>query len=133
MNLTEKQLRSLSGEVCGIAYERTPPDRHCDRLTFYIDGCIHFERFCYGEAAGHVFDAWANGIGTDGVLLWEKEPKYDHEKKALPRVLNAVEKDGASLQLDGDWRRYVKARELDKDKENGYGWFRLWRIRSKNK
>lgn len=133
MTPTKKELQALSGTVCGVAYEKTPPDRHCDRLTFYIDGRIHFERFCYGEAAGHVLDAWADGVSADGTLLWEQEPKYEHEKKALPRALNAVEQDGASLQLDGDWRRYVKTRELENDKENGYGWFRLWKIRLKNK
>ena len=104
-----------------------------DCLLFYIDGRIRFERYCYGEAACLVFSLWANGLDETGKILWVKEPEFEVDQKAIPRVITDVQENGTALQVDNQRKRYVKTEEFDEDKPNGYGRFKVFLLRRKLK
>lgn len=100
-----------------------------DCLLFYIDGRIRFERYCYGEAACLVFSAWAHGLDAEGNILWDKEPEFESQRSALPRILTDVQESGNALQFDGLRKRYVKTQEFSVDKANGYGKLKVFFLR----
>lgn len=112
---------SFAGTTCGRRYEKEMETHFRDCLLFYLDGRIRFERYCYGEAACLVFSVWAHGFDIDGTILWDKEPEFESQRTALPRVLTDVQQDGTALQFDGQRKRYVMTEEFSIDKANGYG------------
>mgnify|MGYP003373162454 CR=1 FL=1 len=93
---------------------------------------IKFERYCYGEAACLVFSVWAHGFDENGKILWDKEPEFETDQKALPRVLTDVQEEGTALQFDGLRKRYVLTEEFDTDKMNGYSRFKVFLLRQKH-
>ena len=123
----------FAGTLCGCRYEKELETHFRDCLLFYIDGRIRFERYCYGEAACLVFSLWANGLDETGKILWVKEPEFESQKTAIPRVLTDIQEDGNALQFDGAFKRYVKTEEFDEDKPNGYGRFKVFLLRRKLK
>ncbi|MEE0800965.1 MAG: hypothetical protein U0L91_06765 [Gemmiger sp.] len=118
----------FAGTQCGRRYEKELETHFRDCLLFYLDGRIRFERYCYGEAACLVFSLWARGLDADGKILWEKEPEFEVDQKAIPRVLTDVQENGTALQFDGLRKRYVLTEELEQDKPNGYSRFKLFWI-----
>lgn len=123
------QLVEFAGCRCGRRYEKELETHFRDCLLFYIDGRIRFERYCYGEAACLVFSAWARGLNSDGNLLWEKEPEFETDQKALPRRLTDIQENGSALQFDGLRKRYIFTEEFDSDKANGYSRMRVFFLR----
>lgn len=115
----------FAGSGCGRRYEKELETHFRDCLLFYLDGRIRFERYCYGEAACLVFSVWAHGFDADGNILWDREPEFESQKTAIPRVLTDIQEDGNALQFDGAFKRYVKTEEFDEDKPNGYGKFKV--------
>lgn len=126
---TTVQAQDFSGTVCACRYERERETHFRDCLLFYIDGRIRFERYCYGEAAGLVFSAWADGFDHQGTILWAKEPAFESQQKALPRCLTDIQENGQALQFDHACKRFVYSEELLVDKANGYGRIRLFFLR----
>lgn len=114
--------QDFSGGKCGRRYEQEYINKFRDCLTFYYDGKIRFERFCYGEGACYVFGAWAT-MAEDGTLTFAQpfEPYVD--EAALPKALTGQTGDA----LVFDERRFVwnPIAELDTDKKNGYGFFKV--------
>ncbi|MCC8129980.1 MAG: hypothetical protein LIO51_08640 [Clostridiales bacterium] len=125
--------RDFAGSRCGCRYEREKEHSVRDCLTFYIDGRVLFERYCYGEAAGLVFQSWASGFDEKGVLLWGEEPTWQGHRDALPKQLTDIQEDGAALKFDDRWQRYVRTQELDSDPEHGYGAWKLFWLRRKGR
>lgn len=123
----------FAGAVCGRRYERELETHFRDCLLFYIDGRIRFERYCYGEAACLVFSVWAHGFDDDGKILWDKEPEFETDQKAIPRVLTDIQDEGSALQFDGQRKRFVKTEELETDPANGYSKWKLFWIKRKKK
>lgn len=123
----------FAGTLCGCRYEKELETHFRDCLLFYIDGRIRFERYCYGEAACLVFSLWANGLDETGKILWVKEPEFEVDQKAIPRVITDVQENGTALQVDNQRKRYVKTEEFDEDKPNGYGRFKVFLLRRKLK
>lgn len=111
----------FAGTLCGCRYEKELETHFRDCLLFYLDGRIRFERYCYGEAACLVFSAWAHDLDKDGKILWDREPEFESQREALPRVLTSVMESGNALQFDNLRKRYVKTQEFASDKANGYG------------
>ena len=68
---------------------------------------------------------WANGLDETGKILWVKEPEFEVDQKAIPRVITDVQENGTALQVDNQRKRYVKTEEFDEDKPNGYGRFKV--------
>ena len=117
----------FAGALCGRRYEKEMETHFRDCLLFYLDGRIRFERYCYGEAACLVFSVWAHGFDAQGKILWDKEPEFEIQRSALPRVLTDVQEEGTALQFDGLRKRYVMTEEFASDKPNGYGkWKVFW-------
>ena len=116
----------FAGTLCGCRYEKELETHFRDCLLFYIDGRIRFERYCYGEAACLVFSLWANGLDETGKILWVKEPEFEVDQKAIPRVITDVQENGTAMQVDNQRKRYVKPEEFDEDKPNGYGRFKVF-------
>lgn len=123
----------FAGSVCGCAYEIERQTEFLDRLIFYIDGRIRFERYCFGEAAGLVCALWAPGFDEDGNIPWIDIPKYGSLYDTVPRVLTDIQENGNALQFDGQSRRYIKTAELESDKNNGYGKIKLFLLKRKKK
>ena len=97
----------FAGTLCGCRYEKELETHFRDCLLFYIDGRIRFERYCYGEAACLVFSLWANGLDETGKILWVKEPEFEVDQKAIPRVITDVQENGTAMQVDNQRKRYV--------------------------
>lgn len=124
----------FAGSACGRRYEKEMETHFRDCLLFYLDGRIRFERYCYGEAACLVFSVWAHGFDADGTILWDKEPEFESQSTALPRVLTDVQESGTALQFDSLRKRYVLTEEFATDKPNGYGrWKVFWLQHRKGK
>ena len=122
----------FAGALCGRRYEKEMETHFRDCLLFYLDGRIRFERYCYGEAACLVFSVWDHGFDAQGKILWDKEPEFESQRSALPRVLTDVQEEGTALQFDGLRKRYVMTEEFASDKPNGYGkWKVFWLQRRK--
>lgn len=121
----------FAGPDCGSRYEKELETHFRDCLLFYIDGRIRFERYCYGEAACLVFSAWAHGLDDTGKILWDAEPEFEVDQKALPRVLTDIQEEGNALQFDGLRKRYVKTEVFAQDKPNGYGRLKLFFLHRK--
>lgn len=119
----------FAGTSCGRRYEKELETHFRDCLLFYIDGRIRFERYCYGEAACLVFSVWAHGLDSDGNILWDREPEFETDQKAIPRRLTDVQENGRALQFDGARKRYVYTEEFSSDKANGYGRIKLLFLR----
>ena len=74
-----------------------------------------------------VFSVWAHGFDAEGKILWDKEPEFESQRSALPRVLTDVQESGNALQFDGARKRYCKTEEFESDKRNGYSrWKVFW-------
>lgn len=112
--------KDFSGTSCASFYERELQIEFQDRLFFYIDGKIRFERGCYGESAGLVFEVWASGFDENGKIQWIDKPKYDSYVAALPTQLTDIQEEGNALQFDGQFKRFLKTGEIKSDKERGY-------------
>ena len=123
----------FAGLVCGRVYEKELETEFLERLIFYIDGRIRFERYCHGEAAGLVCALWANGFDEDGKISWIDIPKYGSLYDTVPRILTDIQEDGNALQFDGQFRRFIRKDELRRDSDNGYGRLRLLWLRHKKK
>ncbi|MDD4850979.1 MAG: hypothetical protein PHO10_09830 [Gemmiger sp.] len=123
----------FAGPDCGCRYEKEWETHFRDCLLFYIDGRIRFERYCYGEAACLVFAAWASGFDAAGKILYDKEPEFEVDQKALPRVLTDIQEDGAALQFDGQFKRYLKTEQFASDKPNGYAGLKLLFLKKKHR
>lgn len=122
----------FAGPACGRRYEKELETHFRDCLLFYLNGRIKFERYCYGEAACLVFSVWAHGFDENGKIRWDKEPEFETDQKALPRVLTDVQDEGTALQFDGLRKRYVLTEEFDTDKMNGYSRFKVFLLRQKH-
>lgn len=124
--------KQFAGSECGNVYERELQVEFQDRLFFYYDGKIRFERACYGEAAGRVFEVWASGFDEQGSICWIDKPKYDSYLTALPNTLTDIQESGDALQFDNQFKRFIKIDDFKSDPEHGYTkWNMLFRKRRK--
>lgn len=125
MNITQ-----ISGVNCCTLYQKENQTKFRDVLRVYIDGRVMFQRYCYGEAAGLVFDCWADSIDESGNINWVHEPEVQSRKEALPRKIERVDGEGAIL-IEGETKRYLKTDELKSDSAYGYGKLKLWLLKRK--
>ncbi len=114
MNISAKE---LAGANCGRRYEKEYLNKFRDCLSFYYDGKVRFERFCYGEGACFVFGVWAS-ISPDGVLTYQQpfDPLVD--PAALPKALTGCE--GDVLYFDNQRWKWEIASDFSSDAKNGY-------------
>lgn len=82
-----------------ICYEKEGNTKFRDRVLLFYDGKLLFERFCWGEAAGLVFAAWADGVSAEGEIAWRKPFDGAVKEEALPKVIDEATEE--FLRFDG--------------------------------
>lgn len=112
------QPQQFAGPKCGRRYEKEYLNKFRDCITFYWDGKVRFERFCYGEGACFVFGAWAE-MAEDGALTYRQPLDAAADPAALPQKLTSAE--GDTLYFDGKRPKWQLEAELSCDAKNGYG------------
>lgn len=124
------QPQQLAGPACGRRYEKEYLNKFRDCITFYYDGKVRFERFCYGEGACFVFGVWG-AMAPDGTLTYRQPLDAAADADALPQALTRI--DGATLYFDDKRPKWQLDKELDADPQNGYGKLKmaLRRVRGK--
>ncbi len=100
-------------------FEKGQRNANRDRLRVYRDGKILFERFCYGEAAGLVFDMWANTVNDDGEIIWDYTTCQNSKKSEAPKKITFFGLE--YLQLDAKDIKWNYNCKLKFDSKNKYG------------
>ena len=117
MNLTE-----LCGNGCGTRYEKEYQNKFRDCITFYFDGKVLFERFCYGEGACRVFSVWGV-VDHSGTITYKQPFSNGVDASALPHQITSW--NGHILLFDHQRFCWQPIRELTYDSQNGYSPIRL--------
>lgn len=115
--------KELAGENCGRRYEKEYVNKFRDCLSFYCDGKVRFERFCYGEGACFVFGVWAS-LSEDGTLVYEEPFDPQVKPEALPKKLTGREDD--VLYFDEQRWRWELDSDFTSDEKNGYTPFKMF-------
>lgn len=110
--------------LAGAAYEKSGHAHYRDRVTFYRDGKLLFERFCYGEAAGLVWEMKGLCIDERGVIDWDYANCVSSEKDDAPKTLTGAGQGG--LVFDGKPAAWLPAAEKKTDPAHGYSRFKLF-------
>lgn len=105
-------------KLAGIRYQKSGRAGFRDRVTVYRDGTLLFERFCYGEAAGLVFEMRGKGADADGTLLWDYDACRNSHKTEAPQRLSAG--DTTTLQFDEKNVAWNCTDRLKSDPAHGY-------------
>ncbi len=71
-------------KLSAIIFQKSGRNAFRDRITFFNDENILFERFCYGEAAGLVFTLSANKIDEENNILWDYDACNNSKKTDAP-------------------------------------------------
>lgn len=108
---------------CARRYEKEYVSKYRDLLTVYQDGRVLFSRYCYGEAACLVLEAWGRDEGEAG-LAWEALPDWAAKDPPPPRRLTGEE--GDTLWFDGSRLKWRLLEDLPTDPAHGYTRFRLF-------
>lgn len=122
-----------SGTLCpkgmvGLQFERNMfPRRFRDLITFYHDGRVRFERYCFGEAAGLICGLWAKELGADGSLNFQSDGRHYAGLENAPAALLNVSAQG--LFFDNTKDAWPLQETLRADPKNGYRRLSLFRRR----
>ena len=116
-------ISQLAGPGCARRYEKEYINKFRDCLTFYYDGKVHFERFCYGEGACFVFGVWGSYHSADRTILYNEPFDSLVDPSALPRTLTGSE--GDFLFFDNARWKWEPVKALENDPENGYTKFKM--------
>ncbi|MDD3429021.1 MAG: hypothetical protein PHG02_03305 [Oscillospiraceae bacterium] len=99
------------------------PRKFRDCILVYCDGEMRFERYCYGEAAGLTYGAFAQSIAPDGTITWAHNNPPAGLKQTMPNQLTGAEKD--TLFFDDSPIQWLCAAKLKADEKNGYGFLKV--------
>ena len=66
-----------NSKCAAFVFEKSPggANRFRDRVIFYYDGKVRFERYCMGEAAGKVCELTAESLDERGAIAWTAKRK----------------------------------------------------------
>lgn len=113
--------KEFAGTTCGNRYEReyetTYDMTFRDCVSFYIDGKLKFERFCYGEGACLVFGAFAT-LKEDGEIVYNQPLNVEVKEEDLPKKITKTEEN--VLYFDDQPKQWKLSAHLREDKLNGY-------------
>lgn len=113
------EVKQLVPKGCAaLCYEKEGNTKFRDRVTVFYDGKLVFERFCWGEAAGLVFTAWADGVGTDGTIQWRRPFDAAVKEDALPQTVCEASRD--ALRFDDQSARWLLEDTKKSDPIHGY-------------
>lgn len=108
---------------CARRYEKEYVRKYRDLLTVYVDGRALFSRYCYGEAACLVLEAWGRDEGGAGIV-WEVLPDWAAKDPPPPRMLSGEE--GSTLWFDGSRLKWELLEDLKTDPAHGYSRLKLF-------
>lgn len=112
-------------KVIGVSFEKIPPKREfCDVVTFYYDSKVLFARYCYGESAGVVASMVGEFDSKTGEIKWDFDNCYYSRKNEAPVKLYATNQKNSLFFDDQPYEWFIK-KQLKKDKQNGYGFFKI--------
>ena len=114
-----------------VCYEKEGNTKFRDRVILFFDGKLVFERFCWGEAAGLVFRAWAEGVDSKGQVSWKKPFDAAVKQEELPCCVTEVNEE--YLCFDQKAAKWMKEEEKKTDSAHGYGRWKVLLGRWKNK
>lgn len=120
MDFTAVSSEIKTHKLAGLTFEREGQGKYRDRVTVYMDGKILFERFCYGEAAGLVFEMWGTAKAE---LAWEYDKCTHSQKKDAPLLLTGC--TAGELYFDDKSARWLCTQRLKSDRQNGYSRMRV--------
>lgn len=125
--ITACRAGTLCGKgIVGLRFERKMfPRRFRDLITFYHDGRIRFERYCFGEAAGLISGLWAEELDEDGSLHFQPDGLHYSGLETAPSALIAASSGG--LVFDNSKDVWFFLEELRADPKNGYRRFSIFR------
>lgn len=113
------KVTDFSGTKCGNRYEKDYQDKFRDCISFYIDGKLKFERFCYGEGACLVYGVWGT-LEEDGTVIYKEPFDIAVEPEALPKKITNTENNGQTIYFDEHHKKWNLKVLLTDDKLNGY-------------
>ena len=118
-----------NSKCAAFVFEKAPggASRFRDRVIFYYDGKVRFERYCMGEAAGKVCELTALSLEERGAIQWNYDDCSYSKKDEAPKVLTGAGRGG--LVFDGKVSLWQKHSELKTDPDHGYGFFKMLRHR----
>ena len=102
----------------GLRYQKSGRNAFRDRVTVYTDGKLLFERFCYGEAAGLVFEMTGLGADEQGRLQWNYDACPNSHKTEAPTQLSGGTPQG--VLFDGKAAVWECTDALKTDPAHGY-------------
>ncbi len=105
--------------LAALCYEKEGNTKFRDRVTLFYDGRLLFERFCWGEAAGLVFAAWAEKVEPDGTIRWKQPLDAAVKPGDLPTAIASA--DRQALTFDQASARWLLEAEKKSDPAHGYG------------
>ncbi len=106
----------------GFRFEREGRHHHYrDCIFSYYDGNFIFKRYCYGEAAGVVFDVKIENIKDDGTIIYKKPLPLGVKEDDIPKKITNINNIN-SLEIDGNTvYMWNVAANVHSDKDYGYG------------
>lgn len=110
--------------AAALRFEKEGNTKFRDRVIFYYDGRMLFERFCWGEAAGLVFTAWADGVAPDGEIQWRRPFDAAVKPEALPQKVTLAQAD--AVCFDDSSARWGLESTLKSDPAHGYGGLKVF-------
>ena len=114
-----RQKKLVPKGAVGIRFEREMfPRRFRELITFYRDGKILFERYCFGEAAGLVLQLWADGMDAEGRIAFHAAQQYCTGAETAPTAL--VRADSEGLIFDNAKDLWHLESTLKSDPSHGY-------------
>lgn len=118
--LTIQELAALAAQekLAGLRFQKSGRAGFRDRVTVYHDGKLLFERFCYGESAGLVFEMTGTGASEDGTLLWNYDACMNSRKTEAPVRLTGG--DAQALLFDEKATTWECTDRLQSDPAHGY-------------
>ncbi len=123
MTYNELVTKIKASKTACFVFEKGERNANRDRLNIFIDGKILFERFCYGEAAGLVFDMWASGVEQDGTIIWDYSTCQNSKKSEAPSKITFCSAD--YVRLDDKEVKWNCIKKLKFDRKNKYGFLKV--------
>lgn len=120
MNFDKIIEKIKTAKLAGITFQKEGQARYRDRITVYFDGKLLFERFCYGEAAGLVFDLHGKCVQP---IDWDYNSCAHSQKEDAPKELTDFQNN--NLYFDDKTAAWQEKELLKTDSKNGYSFLKM--------
>ena len=131
MNISEfkKEIKKeiMTSSSVGFRFEREGRHHHYrDCIFAYYDGKFIFKRYCYGEAAGVVFDVKIKNIDDSGNIIYVEPLPLGVKTADLPQKITNIN-NIHSLEIDNNKTyMWTAMGQIKSDKDYGYTRFKFY-------